>query len=89
MIKQGNDNYGMYQITVYKQSNTKKIVILNLLAIILIVLILITKNSIEVINQYKIYQQYETQLVALQKQEEIQKEQEMKQSRIPQLTQER
>lgn len=94
MIKEGNDNYGIYQITIYKQSNTKKIVILNLLVIVLIILIMIAKNSIEIINQYKIYQQYETQLLALQKQEEDKqvkirkKQEEMKQNRIPQLTQE-
>ncbi len=95
MVRDGKDNYNIYKITPDKQIDITKIVITILLVVLVIGLILIAKNSIELINQHKVYEQYETQLVALQKQEEekqakIEAEQErIRQERIPQLTEER
>lgn len=94
MIIDGKNNYSIYKITTRRQHNIKKIIILILLFFIVIGLIMITKNSIDIINRYKVYQQYESQLVVLQEQKnneiEIEKEQKkIKQDRIPQLTQER
>lgn len=73
MVIDRNDNYSLYMITTDKRSDTKKIVVLVLLLLVLIGLIIIAKNSIEVINQHKIYEQYEAQLMALQKHEEDRK----------------
>lgn len=95
MIKDENDGYDIYKITPDKQLNIKKIIIIVLLVVIVIGLILTMKNSIELINQHKIYEQYEAQLAALQKQEEdkqaeIEREKEkIRQERIPNLTQQR
>lgn len=81
----------IYKITITeKHINSKKIAILVLIVIVAIGLIMIARNSIEIINQHKVYEQYESQLTALAKQEE-QKQAELekrKQEKIPQLTQE-
>ena len=52
---------------------------------------MIAKNSIAIIKQYKIYEQYEMQLAVLQKQEKekVAKIEKEKQEKIPKLTQER
>ena len=62
-----------------------------MLIIIVIGLIMIVKNSIIVIREYNIYEQYENQLLALERQEEDNHKQEEKnkQEKIPKLTQER
>lgn len=95
MVRDGKDDYDIYKINNDKQLDITKIVIIVLLIVVVIGLILIAKNSIELMNQHKAYEQYEAQLTALQKQKEeeqaeIEAEQEkIKQSRIPQLTEER
>ena len=91
MVIDRNDNYNMYMITIDKPSEMKKIVVLVLLLLVLIGLIIIAKNSMEVIDQYKVYEQYEAQLMALQKQEEDRQAEieKRRQEKIPKLTQER
>lgn len=84
----------IYKITINeKHLNTKKVGILVLMIIVAIGLIMIAKNSIEVIKQHKVYEQYEGQLAALDKQKEdkqIQNEEnkQEKQAKIPKVTQE-
>ncbi len=97
MVKDGKGNYehGAYEIMVVKQIDITKIVILILLVIAVIGLTLIAKDSIKLINQHKVYEQYEAQLISLQKQEEDKqaemeaKQEKIRQERIPQLTEER
>lgn len=94
MLIDENNNYNIYMTLADKQLNTKEIVttvILILLVFILIGLIMIAKNSISIISEYKIYEQYETQLAVLQKQEEerLAEIERKRQEKIPKLTQER
>lgn len=94
MVIDENNNYSIYMITASKPISTKqilKIVILILLVFILIGLLMIAKNSISMIREYKIYEQYETQLAVLQKQERERqaKLEKRKQEKMPKLTQER
>lgn len=69
MVREGN-NYSLYQVVSIDKQFNIRIAIIIILLMIMIGLLLIAKNSIEIIDQYKIYQQYEAQLLALQKQEE-------------------
>lgn len=81
----------IYQMIVIKEHlNIKKVVLLVLIVIVIIELVFVAKNSIIIISQHKVYEQYEAQLVALAKQEEYQKEQleKKRQEKIPKLTQE-
>lgn len=80
----------IYKITINeKQINTKKIVILVLIILLAIGLIMVARNSITIIEQNKVYKQYEAQLVVLARQEEENKAEieRKRQERIPQLTQ--
>ncbi len=87
----------IYGITIGEQTkklNTKKVILLVLLLIVTLVLIMLAKNSVEIIKQSKIYEQYEAQMIALAKQEEDklakeQKEEKEKKEKLPQLTQDR
>ncbi len=91
----GEGNYNIYQITTKSQLDKKKIIILILMIMVIIGLIMIARNSMEIINRHKVYEQYEAQLIALKKQEEdkkaeIEKEQErIRQEKIPKLTDKR
>ena len=81
----------IYKITITEEHiNKKKIGILVLIILIAIGLIIVAKNAILIIEQNKVYKQYEAQLVGLIQQEEAkQAEIERKrQEKIPQLTQE-
>ena len=80
MVIDENDDYGynIYLTIAPKKISTKEIVttvIVILLIFILIGLIMIAKNSISVIREYKIYEQYETQVAVLQKQQQERKRQ--------------
>lgn len=94
MLREEN-NYSIYQVSIGKQFHMKEIAILVVLIMVVIGLVIIAKNSIEIIDEYQIYQQYEAQLLALQKQEEekqveIEKrKQAIEKSKKPVLTQER
>ena len=74
-----------------KKLNFRKIILLIIMFIIIIFLIMIAKNSIELINRYKVYQQYEMQLANLKQQEEekLAELERIRQERIPKLTQNR
>ena len=78
-----------------RKLNRRKVALTVLLLIIVIVLIFIVKNSMDAINQYRVYQEYQAQLVKIQeeeqrKQAEIEAEKErIRQERIPKLTQTR
>ncbi|MCI8470886.1 MAG: hypothetical protein HFJ35_05385 [Clostridia bacterium] len=74
-----------------KRIENIKIVILVLLIILILVLILITKNALEILQQHKVYKQYEEQLIALSKQEEDKKAEieKKRQEKIPTLTRRR
>ncbi|MCI8412277.1 MAG: hypothetical protein HFJ40_07655 [Clostridia bacterium] len=92
-----NDNnwVDIYRIDIDKRLDKKKILILGLCIIILIILIFIINYSIKVINGYKVYKQYETQLASIkyqeqEKQNKINSEEERKrQEKIPKLTEKR
>ena len=92
MVIDENDDYdyNIYLTTVQKQTRTKEIVT-TIIVIFLIGLIMIAKNSINIISEYKIYEQYEIQVAVLQKQEQERqaKIEKKKQEKMPKLTQER
>lgn len=79
----------IYRITINEEHiNRKKIVIVILMIIVVIGLMMVARNSMEIIKQHKVYKQYEAQLAALAKQEEdkqveIEKK---RQEKIPVLT---
>ena len=88
------DNHNIYMQTTDTQISTKEIVttiIVILLIFILIGLIMIAKNSMIIIQQSKIFEQYKTQLMVLQKQEEERKAEIERriQEKMPKLTQAR
>lgn len=95
MVRDGNEIYDICKIKTERQINIKRILIMLLIILVVIGLIIIAKNSIKIIKQHKVYEQYEAQLIALKEQEEkkqieIEREQErIRQERNPQLTQER
>lgn len=94
MIIEGNQNGNIYMATIDNQLTKKEIVITAmfiLLVFILIGLIMIAKNSINIISEYKVYEQYVTQLAVLQKQEQerLAEIERKKQEKMPKLTQER
>lgn len=99
MVRDGNDDDDdIYKINIKEHLDIKKIVILILMIVVVIGLSMVAKKSIEIMNQHKVYKQYEAQLATLKKQEEdkqvkqeeIKKEQErIRQERTPKLTQER
>lgn len=94
MVIDENNDYSIYMITAEKPINTRQIVttvILILLVFILIGLIMIAKNSLSIISEHKIYEQYETQVAVLQKQEQERqaKIEKKKQEKMPKLTQKR
>lgn len=74
-----------------KQITYKKIIIFILLIIVTIELAMVAYNAIEIIKQHKVYEQYEAQLAALEKQEEIKQAQIEKrmQEKMPKLTRRR
>lgn len=81
----------MYPIKVIDKNvdNIKK-AILVVLVILILVLILITKNVFGIIQQHKVYKQYEAQLITLFKQEDKKAEiEKKKQEKIPILTRRR
>ena len=56
-----------------KPINNKKMAILILLIVVAMELILVAKNAIAIIQQHKVYKQYEAQIIAISKQEEDKK----------------
>lgn len=85
----------IYKIDTNEKINKKRIFILIICIFILLCFILIIRHSIKVINSYKMYKQYETQLQSItyqeeQKQAELNAEKERKrQEKIPKLTETR
>ena len=75
----------------YKKLNIKKVIIMILIFIILIMLLFITKRATYIIKQHKIYEQYESQIIALKIQEEqkLAELEKIRQAKIPKLTQTR
>ena len=73
-----------------KPINNKKMAILILLIVVAMELILVAKNAIAIIQQHKVYKQYEAQLATLAKQEEVEpmEEPEEKVENMPKLTEE-
>ncbi len=74
-----------------KKINVKKIALIIATIILVIELIMIAINSLEIIKQHKVYQQYEAQIMALAKQEEDKQVEieRKKQEKIPKLTRRR
>ena len=95
MIRDGNDKENIYKINIKEHLDSRKIMILVLMIVVLIGLIMVAEKSMEIIKQHKVYEQYEAQQIALKKQEEdrkakIEREQErIRQEKIPKLTQKR
>ncbi len=95
MVEEGKEIYNIYKIDTKRKLNVKKVVLVVLLVICAIGLILVAKNSIQIIKQHKVYEQYEAQVIFLQKQEEEkqakikEKEEKAKQEKLPKLTDER
>ncbi len=83
----------IYKINIPKKISKKKILILLECIVVIVCLILTIRHCIKIINSYKVYKQYETQLQSIlyqeeQKKAEIEAEKERKkQEKIPKLTQ--
>lgn len=92
MVEEGKEIYNIYKIDTNRKLNVKKVILVVLLIICAIGLILVAKNSIQIIKQHKVYEQYEAQVIFLQKQEEEkqakikEKEEKAKQEKLPKLT---
>ncbi len=86
-------NKKIYQMSKINKLDIRKIIIFLFIIAIIIVLIMIAQNSIKVIDDYKIYQEYQAQLATMKKEEEekqaaIEREKErIRQEKIPKLTQ--
>lgn len=91
MVKDKEDDMDIYKISINVPINKKKIIIMFFIFLIIIGLFIIVENSINLIKQHKVYEQYQAQLATLQQQEkEKQIELEKKrQEKIPKLTQQR
>lgn len=91
MVKDKENNMDIYKISINVPINKKKIIIMFFIFLIIIGLFIIVENSINLIKQHKVYEQYQAQLATLQQQEkEKQIELEKKrQEKIPKLTQQR
>ena len=95
MLKYGYHHYPIDEIIDKKRIEAKKIAFLIFMVILIMGLILVAENSRKIMSQYKVYQQYEAQIIALNKQEEYKKTEqerkrkEVKQEKIPKLTKER
>ncbi len=91
MVKDKEDDMDIYKISINVPINKKKIIIMFFIFLIIIGLFIIAENSINLIKQHKVYEQYQAQLATLQQQEkEKQIELEKKrQEKIPKLTQQR
>lgn len=88
MVRDENSNEEIYLMPTKKQLNIKKITILVLIIITVIGLSIIIRNSVEIIKQHKVYEQYEAQIMALKKQEEdkLAEIEKKRQEKIPKLT---
>ncbi len=92
MMKDENECYDIYKIDTEKQLDTKKVILVVLILLVIIGCIMVAEKSVEIMKQHKVYKQYEQQVVALQKQEEYkqaekEKEKErIRQERLPKLT---
>lgn len=95
MLEHEKSSSNMYITTINNQLNIQKICIIILIIIVTIGLIMVIKNSVEIMKQHKVYEQYEAQIIALKKQEEdkkaaIEREKEkIREEKIPKLTQKR
>ena len=97
------DYYNIYEMNTKgkidgKHINKKKVVILIIMIIILIGLILIAKNSTDIIGQHKMHEEYVAQVESLKKEEELkqaelekqkqEEEEKQRQEKLPKLTDE-
>ena len=101
MIKQHDEDYNFYEtkdMQIYEKLNIKKVILLILMILVFIGLIFIVKNSLRMIDNTKVYEQYKLQLDVLEndekyKQSEIEKqkkeeEEKIRKEKLPQLTDE-
>lgn len=92
MKKDENEVYNIYKINLKQKIDKKKIALIILLIIVVILSIIIAIRSIEIIKYNKAYEQYESQIIALQveranREAKIKEEQEkLKKERNPSLT---
>ena len=63
-------NKKIYQMSKINKLDIRKIIIFLFIIAIIITLIMIAQNSIKVIDDYKIYQEYQAQLATMKKEEE-------------------
>ena len=92
MIKDGNKTDDIYKIDTDEKLDKRKVIIIIVAILVLLGLIIIARNSIDIIRYDKIYKQYEAQIIAIEaekanKEAKLQEEQEkLKKERNPQLT---
>ena len=89
MVKEGYE-LDVYKIDTKDKFNKNKILIILLIIVSLILIILVVINISKMINSYKVYKGYETQIISLKqeeekRQEELEKE---RQAKLPKLTDE-
>ncbi len=95
MINEEEEEYDIYMMSTKKHLDIKKVILVVLIIFVIIGLFMIAKKSVEIIKSHKVYKDYETQVIALQKQQEdkqaqIEKEKEKRRKeKIPNLTDER
>lgn len=89
MVKEGYE-LNVYKIDTKAKFNKNKILIVLLIILSLILVVLVAINISKMINSYKVYKQYEAQIIAL-KEEEIRHQEELeaqRQAKLPKLTDE-
>ncbi len=89
MVKEGYE-LNVYKIDTKAKFNKNKILIVLLIILSLILVVLVAINISKMINSYKVYKQYEAQIIAL-KEEEIRRQEELeaqRQAKLPKLTDE-
>ena len=81
MIKQHDEDYNFYEtkdMQIYEKLNIKKVILLILMILVFIGLIFIVKNSLRMIDNTKVYEQYKLQLDVLENDEKKKKKLEKK-----------
>lgn len=89
MVRDEDSKEDIYLVET-KKLNIKKVAIVGMIILVVIELSMLTQNLIEIIKSHKVYEQYETQIITLKKQEEdkLAQIEKKRQERIPKLTEE-
>ncbi len=89
-VKNDGQEYSIYKIDTEDKVNRNKKILIILIIVSFVLIIFVTINILKTINSYKIYEQYQNQIIRLKQEEqkrleEIEKE---RQAKLPKLTEE-